>query len=155
MPASKKSTKKKRPTVARAKAPAAKSTRVTTTRRAAKPEPSAGISSEAVAAATGRTWAQWVALLNREGAVHMAHADIAKHLSAKHGVPSWWSQMVTVGYERITRGREVGETTTGWQASRSKTVAVPVTRLYKAWSDPKVRAKWCPEKNLVVRTATA
>jgi hypothetical protein len=37
----------------------------------------AGISSEAVRKATGRTWAEWLRLLDKAGAKKMAHGEIA------------------------------------------------------------------------------
>ncbi len=41
-----------------------------------------------------------VRLLDRTGAKEMAHRDIATLLHEKYGVPEWWAQMVTVGYEQ-------------------------------------------------------
>ncbi len=60
----------------------------------------AGAGTEAVMRATGRPWSEWLAVLDRAGARAMAHKDIALLLSRKFGVPDWWGQMVTVGYEQ-------------------------------------------------------
>ncbi len=60
---------------------------------------SAGMSDDAVKAATGRDWAHWRRHLDAAGAAELAHIDIAR-LLYNDGVPGWWSQMVTVGYER-------------------------------------------------------
>src|SRR5262245_42305997 len=66
----------------------------------------AGVSDEAVRAKTGKTWPQWFKLLDARGARRMKHAEIAEMLHDELGVPPWWSQMVTVGYERV-RGKRV------------------------------------------------
>src|SRR5438445_11667536 len=60
----------------------------------------AGMSEAAIKKATGRPWAEWVKLLDAAGASSKPHRDIARHVSSL-GVPDWWSQTLTVGYERI------------------------------------------------------
>ncbi len=60
----------------------------------------AGLSDASVTKATGRTWTQWVDLLDREKSAQKPHGEIARHVSSLD-TPSWWTQMVTVGYERI------------------------------------------------------
>jgi len=41
-----------------------------------------------------------------------------------------------------------------WSVSKSKTVGVPLTKLYAAFSNARTRAKWMPEVKLTVRGAT-
>jgi hypothetical protein len=60
----------------------------------------AGQSDEAVSRRTGHTWPEWVRILDAKGAATMEHPAIARMVSGL-GVPDWWSQTVTVGYERI------------------------------------------------------
>jgi hypothetical protein len=114
----------------------------------------AGVGSDAVARATGRAWDEWLKLLDRAGAKAMAHKEIALMLSRKFAVPDWWSQMVTVGYEQARGLRAVNQRTEGFAANASKTVRIAVERLYDAWSDPKVRARWLPDAPLEVRRST-
>ena len=67
----------------------------------------------------------------------------------------WWAQTVTVGYERIKGLRAVGQRRDGsFEASKSRTFAVPLTRLYRAFADARSRARWLPGVDLAVRTAT-
>ena len=114
----------------------------------------AGMSDQAVRAKTGRDWKQWVEVLDRAQAPSMKHRDIARHLSQVHAVPAWWSQMVTVGYERIRGLRAVGQRRDGaWEASKSKTYPVPVARLFRAFTDPRTRKRWLPGIALAVRTS--
>lgn len=114
----------------------------------------AGVGSEAVRRATGRAWDDWLKVLDRAGAKAMPHKDIALMLSRKFEVPDWWSQMVTVGYEQARGLRAVNQNAGGFAATASKTVGAGVGRLFDAWHDPKVRARWLPDAPLEVKRAT-
>jgi len=64
--------------------------------------------------------------------------------------------MVTVGYERIKGIRARGQRRDGsYEASKSRTFDVPVTRLFNAWAKAPVRRRWLDGASLKVRTATA
>lgn len=104
------------------------------------------IGDEAVAAKTGKNWAQWFAILDREGAAGLEHKAIAKLLHEKHKVPSWWCQMVTVGYEQARGKRKVHERPDGWEAGVSRTMPVAAGPIFQAWVDEKTRKKWLPGK---------
>ena len=93
----------------------------------------AGMSDAAVQKATGRSWRAWVKLLDDAGATSRPHRDIVHSVSSL-GVPDWWSQMVTVGYERIRDLREPGQRRGGlYEASKSRTFGVPVKKLFDAF----------------------
>jgi len=129
---------------------------------AAKPAPRpteyaalAGYSDETIAAKTGCTWQKWVEHLDWFGAAEKPHRDIARHVHEKFGVPGWWAQAVTVGYERIRGLRDIGQRRGGaYEASKSKTFAVPVERLFAAFAEPAMRKRWLPGVELAVRKAT-
>jgi uncharacterized protein YndB with AHSA1/START domain len=115
----------------------------------------AGFSDAIIQEKTGCTWAEWVGHLDYWGAAAKPHREIADHVHGKFGVPGWWAQAVTVGYERIRGLREVGQRRDGvYEANKSKTVAVPVERLFAAWTDPAERERWLPGVTLAVRKAT-
>ena len=115
----------------------------------------AGMSDEKVKQATGCDWATWVAALDYAHADEMSHREIAKYIREKFHTPNWWAQTVTVGYERIRGVRAIGQRVDGsYEATKSKTVGVPVEKLYRAFRDPRLRARWLPGVNLTVRTAT-
>lgn len=81
-----------------------------------------GMSDEAVKAATGRDWGAWRSFLDASGAAEKSHKQIALDLHAA-GVPGWWAQMVTVGYERMIGRRAVGQRCDGaFSASASRTI---------------------------------
>lgn len=84
----------------------------------------------------------------------MPHREIAAHVSEEFDVSGWWAQMVTVGYERIKGLREIGQRRDGtYEANKSKTLPVPVARLYRAVRGKRLRARWLPGVELEVRTA--
>lgn len=113
----------------------------------------AGMSDASVAKATGRTWAQWVTVLDRAGAAERPHREIAAHV-ASLGIPSWWSQTVTVGYERIRGLRERGQRRGGgYDATKSRTFPVSVEDLFDAFVDARKRRRWLPVR-VTVRSAT-
>ena len=112
----------------------------------------AGMSDAAVRAKTGRTWAEWVHVLDEAGARKLPHRAIAQHV-ASLGLTSWWAQTVTVGYERIRGLRERGQKRGGtYEASKSRTFAVPVGVLFDAFADARLRQRWLPV-NVSVRSA--
>jgi uncharacterized protein YndB with AHSA1/START domain len=115
----------------------------------------AGMSDETIAAKTGCTWEKWVGHLDYFGAADKPHREIVDHVHGKFGVPGWWAQAVTVGYERIRGLREIGQRRGGsYEATKSKTIGVPVARLFAAFADTKARKRWLPGVDLAVRKAT-
>ena len=116
----------------------------------------AGMSEEKLKATTGCTWDRWVHALDRRGAEQMSHRDIVALVSEKYKIDGWWSQTVTVGYERIKGLRERGQRRDGtYEASKSRTFNVPVTTLFDAWADTGFRRRWLNGASVKVRTATA
>jgi uncharacterized protein YndB with AHSA1/START domain len=111
-------------------------------------------SDEVIRANTGRTWDEWFALLDEWGGAERPHPEIARWLNQEHGVDGWWAQGVTVAYEQARGLRAPGQRRGGlFEAGASKTVAVPVDRLYEAFADPALRERWLPGVTFEVRTA--
>ena len=115
----------------------------------------AGRSDAILKARTGCTWERWVKALDYAQAYTWTHREIARHVQEKYQVPGWWAQAVTVGYERIKGLRAAGQRRDGsFEANKSRTFAVSLVRLYRAWHDARTRARWLPGVELTVRTAT-
>jgi hypothetical protein len=115
----------------------------------------AGMSDEAVRARTGREWKEWVRILDAKGAASMSHRDIARYAYEELGIPGWWAQMITVGYERIRGLREKGQRRGGtYEIGKSRTFPVPVGTLYRSFSVARTRREWLPDVALAVRKAT-
>jgi hypothetical protein len=111
-------------------------------------------SDQAIQANTGRPWDEWFALLDAWGGAERPHPEIARWLVEEHGVPGWWAQGVTVGYERARGLRAPGQRRGGlFEATASKTVAVPVGRLYEAFTEPALRERWLPGATVEIRRA--
>ena len=103
------------------------------------------IGDEAVKAKTGRGWMGWFVILNKANTNALPHSEVATLLCEKYDVPGWWAQMITVEYERARGGRQKNEQVGGFTVSASKTFAVPLSKLYAATADDKLRKKWFPE----------
>jgi hypothetical protein len=115
----------------------------------------AGMSDAVIKEKTGCSWEKWVHALDYYGADKMPHREIAALVKEKYHVGDWWSQSVTVGYERIKGLRARGQRRDGsYEASKSRTFNVPVDVLYKAWADARKRGRWLKEPKVKVRTAT-
>ena len=114
----------------------------------------AGTSDETLKEKTGCTWVRWVTALDHVEAHTWTHREIAQYVHEKYKVSGWWAQRVTVGYERIRGLREKGQRRGGaYEATKSKTVPVPVRRLYRAFKDKRTRERWLPDAKLTIRTA--
>jgi hypothetical protein len=114
------------------------------------------MSDAAIKEKTGCAWDRWVYALDRLGADKMSHRDIAAIVRDKYKVGPWWSQTVTVGYERIKGLRARGQRRDGsYEATKSRTFNAPVAKLFKAWEDARLRRRWLNEPKVKVRTATA
>src|SRR3954447_7686622 len=103
---------------------------------------------------TGRGWEEWLALLDEWGAADKSHREIARWLAGRQGVHplAWNAQAIAGSYERARRGRKVGEHEDGFTVTASKTVHVPIERLYAAFVDAGQRARWLPDAQLRERT---
>jgi hypothetical protein len=127
---------------------------------AQEPEQAEGLalptSDEAIRQRTGRGWEEWFDLLDEWGAAERSHREIARWVAEQQGVDplAWNAQAVTMSYERSRGGRAVGEHPDGFAITASKTVAVPVERLFDAFTDESIRDRWLPEAELRERTAT-
>ncbi|MEH1102746.1 hypothetical protein [Micromonospora sp. CPCC 205561] len=105
---------------------------------------------------TGRGWDGWFGLLDAWGATGRTHTEIARWLVAAHELPGWWAQTLTVGYEQTRGLRAPGQRRGGdFSAAGSRTVHVPVQRLFDAFADETLRRRWLPDAMVRVRTATA
>ena len=127
----------------------------------AKPVPQdyaglAGYTDKVIREKTGCTWERWVTALDYHGAAEMSHGEIASLVHTKYKIPGWWSQAVTVGYERIKGLRARGQRLDGsYEASKSRTYSVPVKTLFDAWVDARTRRRWLNGVSVKVRTANA
>ncbi len=92
---------------------------------------------------TGHGLDHWFAVLDRFGAVDKGHTAAARHLYADHKVPGWYSQGITVAYERARGVRMVNQRCDGgYEVSVSKVMTASTARVIEAFTDPRLRRRW-------------
>jgi uncharacterized protein YndB with AHSA1/START domain len=122
---------------------------------ASTPETELLTSDEAMRRGSGKGHAEWFALLDAWGATAHTHTEIAKWLSETHGVPGWWTQNITVNYERARgmRGRhEMGD---GFSISVTRTIGADAELILAAFTDTSVRKRWLPDAGMRQRPTRA
>lgn len=120
-----------------------------------KPRTQKQMSDEAVKARTGKIWAEWFEILDKAGAKKWRHQEISAYLAKAHQVGPWWTQMIAVPYEHARGIRQKFQKCDGeFAASGSRTLNVPMSKLYEAWTDEKLRRRWLPDAKMEITTAT-
>ena len=112
-----------------------------------------GVSEAAIRKGTGRGWDDWFRVLDEWGASTKDHTAIARYVNGEHGIDGWWSQSVTVGYERARGMRAPNQRPEGFEVSVSKTVPLPPQEAWRAFVEPGHRARWL-NLGLRMRTGT-
>lgn len=105
--------------------------------------------------ATGKGHEEWFALLDAWGAADHNHTEIARWLSEKHGVPGWWTQNVTVAYERARGMRARHQMRDGFSVTATKTVASNAERALEAFTSTPLRKRWLPDAPMRQRPTRA
>jgi uncharacterized protein YndB with AHSA1/START domain len=100
------------------------------------------ISDEAVETRTGKSWAQWLRILDRWGAAKKGHKATAKWLHETHEVSSWWAQTITVRHEQERGRREKHQRPKGYEISVSRRIAASAARAFDAISRPGDLSHW-------------
>jgi hypothetical protein len=113
------------------------------------------MSDAAIKKATGCNWEKWVSCLDYVGAQDWSHRAIADYVHTEFKVKDWWTQTVTVGYERIKGLRAIGQRRDGgFEANKSKTVNASAAAVFKAFAHARVRKQWLPGVGITVKKAT-
>ncbi len=112
------------------------------------------IASVAVEQATGRSWEQWLPLLDADDAKRMTHKEIVAHLRSMYTVDERWGQKVAAGYAQA-RGLHVAhQSANGFAVTSTRTMESSVSAVFRAFNDP-TRRDWCHERLYSVQTAVA
>jgi hypothetical protein len=112
-----------------------------------------GMAEASLIKGTGHGWDHWLRALDAWGATGHSHTEIARYVNTELGVGSWWSQTVTVGYERARGMRAMHQRPEGFEVSVSKTVDLPAMEAWHAFVEPSRRAAWL-DVALRIRTGT-
>jgi uncharacterized protein YndB with AHSA1/START domain len=98
-----------------------------------------------ILAKTGKTRAEWHAILDEFECLRKGHQATARWLEDHHGVSPWWAQSLTIDYERAHGGREVGRRSHGrFEVNVTRTINAPTEVAWRAWTAPDELAKWDP-----------
>jgi uncharacterized protein YndB with AHSA1/START domain len=92
-------------------------------------------SDERIRERTGRGWEEWFDRIDEWG--ELTHREIARRIAAELGIDplAWNAQAITMSYERTRGGRLAGQREDGFAITATKTLPVPVERLFDAFLD--------------------
>lgn len=102
---------------------------------------------------SGKALREWLEILDAWGASERGHTEIARWLVAEHGIGGWWSQSVTVGYEKARGMRPTKPLPGAIELSVTRTIEVNPGRVSDAFTDASLRARWLPDAPISVRTS--
>ncbi|HET7699115.1 MAG TPA: hypothetical protein VFK57_25575 [Vicinamibacterales bacterium] len=105
--------------------------------------PRGGVSDAKVREKTGRGLDHWFSVLDRFGGPGKGHTALARHLYDDHAVPGWYSQGITVAYERARGVRAANQRCDGeYEVSVSKVVNARVADVVEALAVARRRKRW-------------
>ncbi len=115
-----------------------------------------GMSDAASIKRTGHDLPHWFGVLDRFGALEKGHTALARHLHEAHGVDGWYSQGITVAYERERGVRAINQRCDGeFEVSVSKVMNATAKQVVRAFSDARTRAAWITEADATLAAALA
>lgn len=115
------------------------------------------ITDKLVVEKTGKTMEAWFQMLDGKGAKEMKHIDIFNLISSTGGLKplgEWNQNLIATTYEWDRGLKARGQKENGIEISVSKTIAVNLSLLYKAWIDNAQRTKWLGKEKITIRKAT-
>jgi hypothetical protein len=105
--------------------------------------------------ATGKGHAEWFAVLDAWGATSHTHTEIARWLSETQATSGWWSQNITVSYERARGMRGRHQMARGFSIGVTRTVATDPDAALTAFTSVAERRRWLPDAPLRQRPTRA
>ena len=100
---------------------------------------------------TGRDLAHWFDVLDKFGGIEKGHTKSAAHLYSEHGVPGWYSQGITVAYERARGARAMNQRCDGaFEVSVSKVLPTDSRDLVRTIASSK---KWMAKADAALAKA--
>ncbi len=112
--------------------------------KAARTAPSKGSVTEAKCIEkTGHGFDHWFAVLDKFGAQRKGHTAAARHLKDDHEVSPWYSQGITVAYERARGLRELNQVCGGtFEVSVSRVLPASLDNVVAALGRKAQRQRW-------------
>ncbi len=103
---------------------------------------------------TGKGWDEWFTILDGIGTAEMTQKGIVDYLGAHYEVRRWWRMTLARTYLIEHGQRQKHHRPDGYAIVRTTTITVPVTDLWKAWTDEATRRKWLADPAFTIRRAT-
>ncbi|MBV2167509.1 MAG: SRPBCC domain-containing protein [Bdellovibrio sp.] len=101
------------------------------------------VTTESVLKATGKSWNQWIDILNKVNAQTWTHKQITDFLKRKYKLSMWWQQGVSAGYEIFIGKRIPGRTLKGdYSIIVTRTFPVDAKKLWKLISSEQGMSLW-------------
>lgn len=91
---------------------------------------------------TGKTLGQWFEALDAFGGLAKGRRELVQHLYTGHELEEWWATSLVVEYERARGAREKDGQPKGYSLCSTKTVAAPLTRVFRAFGEPADLDAW-------------
>jgi uncharacterized protein YndB with AHSA1/START domain len=105
-------------------------------------QPDYPVTNEAAKKATGKSLDEWYKLIDAAGGTGLGRRKVNVLLYTDHKVDAWWSTTIAVEYERRHDLKKRDGLYEGYFICSTKTIAAPLDRVYKAWTDKAQLAKW-------------
>jgi uncharacterized protein YndB with AHSA1/START domain len=112
-------------------------------------------SDDAMRRGSGKGHAEWFAILDAWGGTNHNHTEIATWLRDTQGVPGWWSQNITVNYERARGMRDPHQQRDGYTISVTRTVAAEPDEVLAAFTSAPIRRRWLSDATMRQRPTRA
>jgi uncharacterized protein YndB with AHSA1/START domain len=100
------------------------------------------VTDEACKAATGKTLAEWFAILDSRGGPAQGRREINNYLFGECKVDQWWSPTIAVEYENSKGLAEKDGLKKGYFICSTKTVNAPLEKVYASWASAEGLGKW-------------
>ncbi len=110
------------------------------------PGRAARISDAAVKQATGKTWQEWLLLLDLSGAKEQSNSSIVEIITASGAVSPWWRQTIATHYRRVRQRKVVGQTDgAGFEMGAQRTLPISQMALWNMLTTPHGLTLWLGE----------
>ena len=103
---------------------------------------------------TGRTWQEWFALLDRDGAAKLDRSRITRIVASKYGIGLWWRRTIAKAYEQARTARDAAKgIASGPVANTSRAMQQPMRALSATMHDLEARARRLKSRTFADRPA--
>lgn len=91
---------------------------------------------------TGKTLAQWFAVLDQAGGLAKGRRELSNLVLEQVGKDAWWATTIVVEYERAKGQKEKDGRPTGYSICSTKSVAAPLGRVFASFGSQADLDRW-------------